>query len=298
MDEQIERFLQYIYRKNTQSEKTIEAYSRDLYQFKDYLLSQSIDSFESCDRLTFLNYLMTLNHLKASSVARKMSTYRSFYLYLAQYIGITNNPLEGVSAPKRNKKIPEFLFVEEIENFLETYDDSKDTEYRDRILFTLMYACGLRVSECVDLEWKNVDLNQRILHIRGKGDKDRIVPFYEDLVDELVQYRKRFCAKYAVDDHVFVNARGKQLTSRGIQYLMDKHAQNIGMHMKLHPHMLRHSFATHLLDNGADIRVVQELLGHASLSTTQIYTHVSTAQLVKEYQKAHPFGKKEVEMDE
>lgn len=291
MDEYIDRFLQYIYRKNSQSEKTIEAYSKDLNQFKDYLLSQSIESFEDCDRLTFLNYLVTLNHLKASSIARKMSTYRSFYLYLSQYIGITNNPIQGVTTPKKTKKIPEFLFVEEIEYFLNTYDDSKDMEYRDRILFTLMYACGLRVSECVNLEWSQVDFNQRILLIRGKGDKDRIVPFYQELTDELFEYKKKFCAKYANDDHVFVNARGNPLTSRGIQYLMDKHSRAIGMNMKLHPHMLRHSFATHLLDNGADIRVVQELLGHASLSTTQIYTHVSTSQLIKEYKKAHPFEK-------
>ena len=155
----------------------------------------------------------------------------------------------------------------------------------------MMYACGLRVSECVSLEWNQIDLNNRIVHIRGKGDKDRIVPFYKGFEDELLEYKNSFWAKYAIDDHVFVNLRGKQLTSRGIQYLMDKHAKKIGMHMKLHPHMLRHSFATHLLDNGADIRVVQELLGHSSLSTTQIYTHVTTAQLVKAYKKAHPFEK-------
>ena len=129
------------------------------------------------------------------------------------------------------------------------------------------------------------------MHIRGKGDKDRIVPFYQGFEKELLEYKNSFWSKYAVDDHVFVNLRGKQLTSRGIQYLMDKHAKAIGMHMKLHPHMLRHSFATHLLDNGADIRVVQELLGHSTLSTTQIYTHVTTAQLVKAYKKAHPFEK-------
>ena len=183
------------------------------------------------------------------------------------------------------------LLNDEIQEFLNSYNDEKDDEYRDRILFTIMYACGLRVSECVNLEWKQIDLNNRIVHIRGKGDKDRIVPFYQGFEKELLDYKNSFWSKYAVDDHVFVNLRGKQLTSRGIQYLMDKHAKAIGMHMKLHPHMLRHSFATHLLDNGADIRVVQELLGHSSLSTTQIYTHVTTAQLVKAYKKAHPFEK-------
>ena len=291
MDELIDRFLKYVYRKNTQSENTIESYRKDLIQLKEYLLSQSIESFEDCDRLTFMNYLATLSTLKTSTVARKMSVYRSFYTYLAEYMGIDTNPLIGIQAPKRKRQIPDFLFFEEIQNFLNSYDDTKEDEYRDRILFTMMYACGLRVSECVNLEWKQIDVSNRIVHIRGKGDKDRIVPFYSGFEKELLQYKNSFCAKYAKDDFVFVNLRGNQLTSRGIQYLMDKHAQKIGMHMKLHPHMLRHSFATHLLDNGADIRVVQELLGHSSLSTTQIYTHVTTAQLVKTYKSAHPFEK-------
>ena len=260
MDELIDRFLKYIYRKNTQSDKTIESYKNDLNQYKEYLLSQSIDSFESCDRLTFMNFLATLDHLKSSSIARKMSVYRSFYAYLAEYMGINENPLLGIQTPKKSKQIPDFLFVEEIQEFLNSYEDNKEDQYRDRILFTMMYACGLRVSECVSLEWNQIDFNNRIVHIRGKGDKDRIVPFYQGFEKELL-------------------------------YLMDKHAKAIGMHMKLHPHMLRHSFATHLLDNGADIRVVQELLGHSSLSTTQIYTHVTTAQLVKAYKKAHPFEK-------
>ena len=270
MDELIQRFLKYIYRKNTQSDKTIESYKNDLNQYKEYLLSQSIDSFESCDRLTFMNFLTTMDHLKTSSIARKMSVYRSFYAYLAEYMGIMENPLVGIQTPKQSKQIPDFLFIEEIQEFLNSYDDAKEDEHRDRILFTIMYACGLRVSECVNLKWTQIDINNRIVHIRGKGDKDRIVPFYQGFEKELLDYKNSFWSKYAVDDHVFVNLRGKQLTSRGIQYLMDKHAKAIGMHMKLHPHMLRHSFATHLLDNGADIRVVQELLGHSSLSTSQI----------------------------
>ena len=206
-------------------------------------------------------------------------------------MGISQNPLVGIHSPKKEKQIPDFLFIEEIQTFLNSYDDSKMDQYRDRILFTLMYACGLRVSECVNLKWKQIDLEGRIVHVHGKGDKDRIVPFFKGFEKELLQYKNTFCAKYALDDHVFVNLRGKPLSSRGIQYLMDKHAQAIGMHMKLHPHMFRHSFATHLLDNGADIRVVQELLGHSSLSTTQIYTHVTTTQLVRAYKKAHPFEK-------
>lgn len=117
------------------------------------------------------------------------------------------------------------MFVEEIQEFLNSYNDVKDDEYRDRILFTIMYACGLRVSECVNLEWKQIDLNNRIVHIRGKGDKDRIVPFYQGFEKELLEYKSKFWTKYAIDDHVFVNLKGKSLTSRGVQYLMDKHAK-------------------------------------------------------------------------
>lgn len=295
MNELVERFLQYIYRKNSQSQRTVEAYRRDLYQFVDYLDSQSITSFEDVDRLTFLNYIMTLSDLKSSSVARKISACRSFYNYLNEYIGIVNDPLNGVQSPKGTKRVPDFLFKEEIQTFLTSYDDQKEDEYRDRILFTLMYACGLRVSEICNLEWKDVDLDGRILHIRGKGDKDRIVPFFKGFDRELKKYKSTFWAKHAIFDYVFVNLRGKQLTSRGVQYLLDKHANKIGMHMKLHPHMFRHSFATHLLDNGADIRVVQELLGHSSISTTQVYTHVTFKQMQREYGKAHPLAQKGLE---
>ena len=188
MDELIDRFLKYIYRKNTQSDKTIESYKNDLNQYKEYLLSQSIDSFESCDRLTFMNFLATLDHLKSSSIARKMSVYRSFYAYLAEYMGINENPLLGIQTPKKSKQIPDFLFVEEIQEFLNSYEDNKEDQYRDRILFTMMYACGLRVSECVSLEWNQIDLNNRIVHIRGKGDKDRLVPFYQGFEKELLEY--------------------------------------------------------------------------------------------------------------
>lgn len=122
-----------------------------------------------------------MDHLKTSSIARKMSVYRSFYAYLAEYMGIMENPLVGIQTPKQSKQIPDFLFIEEIQEFLNSYDDAKEDEHRDRILFTIMYACGLRVSECVNLKWTQIDINNRIVHIRGKGDKDRIVPFIKDL---------------------------------------------------------------------------------------------------------------------
>ena len=298
MNDLIERFLKYVYRRNSQSQKTTEAYRRDLLQFKEYLDKQGIHNFEDVDRLTFMNFLMELRVLpdgsqaKNSTIARKISTYRSFYRYLNEYIGINENPMASIKTPKNKRKIPDFLFLSEIQNFLDSYDEEDPVAFRDKVMFTMMYACGLRVSELVDLKWPDVDLNQRCLRVLGKGNKERIVPFFKDFEKDLIKYRYVYYEKYEKkDDHVFISQRGKGLTARGVQFLMKKHAQEIGMDMDVHPHMFRHSFATHLLDNGADIRIVQELLGHASLSTTQIYTHVSTKQLKEAYQKAHPLAK-------
>ncbi len=222
-----------------------------------------------------------------------LSTYRSFYRYLNEYIGLDVNPLESISVPNKKRKIPDFLFINEIEYFLDSYQTEDPVGLRDQTMFTLLYACGLRVSELCALQWNQIDLNSRIVRVLGKGKKERLVPFFSGFEKQLKNYKLRYWEKYAESDFVFVNQRGKGFTSRGIQYLMQKHANEIGMHMKLHPHMFRHSFATHLLDHGADIRLVQELLGHESLSTTQIYTHVSMQKIQDEYQKAHPLAKKE-----
>lgn len=296
MKEYVERFLNYIYQKNSQSKDTYDSYKRDLVQLMDYLTSQGITSFQDADRLVFLNFISSIQlekQAKPSTIARKLSTYRSFYRYLNEYIGFDVNPLESISVPNKKRKIPDFLFINEIEYFLDSYQSEDPVGLRDQTMFTLLYACGLRVSELCTLQWNQMDLNSRIVRVLGKGKKERLVPFFSGFEKQLKKYKLRYWEKYAKSDFVFVNQRGKGFTSRGIQYLMQKHADEIGMHMKLHPHMFRHSFATHLLDHGADIRLVQELLGHESLSTTQIYTHVSMQKIKNEYQKAHPLARKE-----
>ena len=293
MKELMERFLQYVYRNNSQSQQTVDSYRRDLQQLMDYLKAQGINSFEEADRLVFLNFIAdyrTQHHAKNSTISRKLSTYRSFYRYLNEYIGIQTNPMESIKAPKNKRKIPEFLFPSEVQTFLSSFDSADDVQMRDQTMFTIMYACGLRVSEVVNLTWDQIDVQERILRIIGKGDKERIVPFFAGFEQQLSKYRLQYWEKYAKDDVVFVNQRGKKMTSRGIQYLMQKHADAINFPMTVHPHMMRHSFATHLLDNGADIRIVQELLGHSSLSTTQIYTHVSSQKLQEAYEASHPLA--------
>lgn len=294
MDDWVERFLKYVYRRNSQSQQTVDSYRRDLEQLQDFLKSQNM-TIDDADRLVFLQFMAYLRNekqVKNSTLSRKLSTYRSFYRYLNEYMGIDQNPLESIQSPKNKRNIPEFLFVDEVQYFLDSYNAADDIQLRDQTLFTLMYACGLRVSEVASLTWDQVNVDSRIVRIVGKGDKERIVPFYKGLDEQLKVYQLRFWEKYAKDNHVFVNQRGKGLTSRGIQYIMQKHANEIQMNMTVHPHMLRHSFATHLLDNGADIRVVQELLGHSSLSTTQIYTHITNSKLQEAYEKAHPFAQK------
>ena len=295
MNDLVERFLQYVFVKNTQSEQTRQSYRNDLEQLMTFFQQRNITDLEQVKRNDMMQFIAQMRMegiVKNSTISRKLSTYRSFFRYCNEYIGIQNNPMESIHSPKVSKKIPEFLFLSEIQNFLETYNLEKIDELRDKTLFTLMYACGLRVSEVVNLQWKDIDFTQNIVHITGKGNKQRIVPFFASCKTLLEDYKIRYWnVKSKQSKYVFISNRGSQMTSRGIQYVMQKHADQIGFHMKIHPHMLRHSFATHLLDNGADIRIVQELLGHASLSTTQIYTHVSSKKLQEVYESAHPLAK-------
>ena len=295
MDEQVSGFLRSVYNRKSQSMDTVEAYQRDIEQLKDYMLQNRISGFEQMDRLLFLDFLATLRKsngnqpLKNSTMSRKLSAYRSLYKYLNAVWDVEVNPLETVKSFKKEQKIPDFLFEEEVKNFLFTYDENKPLEKRDRLLFSLMYSSGLRVSEVCSLTWQDVDFSRRLLTILGKGSKERIVPFPTWLSKDLQLHG----VGKKPEDPVFTNRNGQPLTSRGVQYLMQKHADAINMHMKVHPHMLRHSFATHLLDGGADIRVVQELLGHASLSTTQIYTHVSVQKLQEVYNESFPLSRED-----
>ena len=292
MKEWKQRFLDYINQLNTGSKHTLEAYERDIDDFIAFLNEEGITSFEHTDRIVVMNYIASLRQrdgvsgaMKNTSIARKLSSLRSFYRYLNEFIGIQENPFLYVKGPKISRRIPEFLFYDEMELFLSSFDLQKDVDLRNRALFEMMYACGLRVSEIVTLRLEDIDFIDQVVHITGKGDKQRIVPFYDMAKEILLHYIEEVREKWIQKEKhsiVFINQRGKGLTTRGVQYLMQKQA---------HPHMFRHSFATHLLDNGADLRLVQELLGHSSLSTTQIYVHVSQERLKNVYIQAHPRAK-------
>lgn len=297
MKQEIDSFLAYIQAMNTGSVHTLDAYQRDIEEFARFLQEQEITGLEAVDRSVVMDYVVVLRNkagtkgsMKNSTIARKLSSLRSFFRYLNEYQGISNNPFLYFKAPKSGKRIPEFLFPDEMELFLSSFDLQEEAQLRDRALFELMYACGLRVSEICSLTLADIDFTDQIVHITGKGDKQRIVPFYDLAKKLLVRYLKTVRAHWVKEEHtyVFVNQKGKPLTSRGVQYRMQQHAQQCNLQVHIHPHMFRHSFATHLLDNGADLRFVQELLGHSSLSTTQIYVHVSQQRLKKAYLEAHP----------
>ena len=287
MEEEIAGFLSHQYASNSRSQATVQASGTDLRQYQDWLIKKNLDYLQA-DRLVLLDYLSDRRNLggdekmKNSTMCRKLSTLRGFYKYLQQEDLVHANPLGGIRSFKKEKNLPDFLFVEEMKQFLSGFDPSDPSDRRDEVLFSLIYGCGLRVSEAIALEWPDVRLDERFVRILGKGSKERIVPIPKWLVGLL----KRWQAETGGKGKLFSNKNGGPLTSRGVQYRMEVHSNKQNMPMKVHPHMLRHSYATHLLDGGADIRTVQELLGHASLSTTQIYTHVSNESLTQAYQKA------------
>ncbi len=284
---QIELFLKRQYALNSRSEASTKAQKTDLEQYQTWLEHKGLD-YQQADRLLVLEYLSDLRRLypdeplKNSTMARKLSTLKQFYKFLQMQNLVDDNPLTQIHGYKKDQKLPDYLFKEEVGQFLSGFDLAKPGDRRDRVLFALIYGCGLRVSEACGLEWSHVHLDERIVRIVGKGDKERIVPIPLWLMGLVEKWK----LESGGSGLLFKNKNGQPITARGVQYRMQVHAQKIGMPMNVHPHMLRHSYATHLLDGGVDIRTVQELLGHSALSTTQIYTHISNESLRKACAKA------------
>lgn len=272
---------------NTASENTLEAYRRDVSQFFDYLGNLDINNVDSSYAYDYLDVLYSQN-LTTRSVARKVSALRSYFKFLQQNYGVINNPFRYIKVKQRNKSLPKFLMFDEIDTLLNACGND-DLGIRNAIIIEIMYACGLRVSEVTALSIDDLDLNARSIRIIGKGNKERVVFFYDQFKNKLTDYinivRVKF-PNFESNQTLFLNSKGKPLTSRGVQYILDSVSKLTNIKHKVHPHMLRHSFATHLIDNGASLRMVQLLLGHESLSTTQIYTHVSMQKIREDYDKA------------
>ena len=294
MEKQLENFLDYIVTINSGSENTRDAYKRDLKRYIEYLKQEGIDNLDTVDRtivLGYINYLRMdkrFNKLSNRSLSRNLSSLRYFYRYLLDIKEVSSNPFLAVKIPNEKNKIPDYLFEDEIDMLLESFDLNDDFGYRDRTIFEVMDGCGLRLSELCNLKIEDIDFNNQLLSILGKGSKRRLVPFYNMIGQLLENYINNIRKKYIKEEHnfVFINRNGGKLSNRGVQYLLNKTVKKNNLPLQLSPHTLRHSFATHLLDAKVDIRIVQELLGHSNLSTTQIYTHITIDRLKENYNKA------------
>jgi len=289
------KYVDYLEAERNASPYTVRNYTTDLLGFFQFLRDRDIDSLKGVDRHVlrdYLSYLMEKGFVKAS-IARKLSAIRSFYRYLLREEIISVSPVATTSSPKLDRRLPSFLTIEEVGRLLEAPDLSTPQGLRDCALLELLYASGLRVSELVSLNLEQVNLDSNEVRVWGKGSKERIVLMGEPAARALSTYltrgRPEFLGKKGTNA-LFLNRYGGRLIERRVQRILEKYTDIAGIGRRVYPHMLRHTFATHLLDGGADLRVVQELLGHASLSSTQIYTHVSKSQAKKVYLSAHPMA--------
>ncbi|MCM3704207.1 MULTISPECIES: tyrosine recombinase XerC [Cytobacillus] len=287
-------FIEYLQIEKNYSQYTIEHYQHDIGEFFMFMSEQAISDLTKVEYQDVRIYLTNLFERKMSrkSVARKISSLRSFFKFLLREEIVADNPFALVSIPKAQKKLPEFFYEEEMKQLFEACEISTPLGQRNKALLELLYATGIRVSECSQLRLKDLDMHLSTVLVRGKGRKERYVPFgsfAQDAIDTYINHgRKELLANGNVQENLFLNARGGPLTARGIRTILDRIIEKSSLTGKIHPHMLRHTFATHLMANGADMRTVQELLGHAFLSSTQVYTHVTNEYLKKTYMAHHP----------
>lgn len=288
-------FMQYLQVEKNYSPYTVEYYQGDITEFVLFMSEQSIANFGVVEYSDVRIYLTKLFEQKLSrkSIARKISSLRSLYKFFMREQYVNNNPFAQVSIPKLEKRLPEFFYEEELDLLLNSCDDTEPIGQRNKIILELLYATGIRVSECCGIRLQDVDMELSTLLVHGKGKKERYVPFGNFAYEALEKYikfgRKEVLIKNKKEhDYLFVNFRGGPLTTRGLRNVLNSIVDKSALEGNIHPHKLRHTFATHLLNNGADMRTVQELLGHSNLSSTQVYTHVTNDYLKKMYTAHHP----------
>jgi integrase/recombinase XerD len=290
-------FLAYLEFERGLSRNTLEAYRSDLLQFGAYLRQTHTDvlAAQHSDLAGFLDTLAAGTDerpaARPATLQRKAACLRSFYRHLRRENVVTHDPTADLRAPRKSQKLPKVLSRGDVDRLLRAPKGTDPGALRDRALLELMYACGLRASEATDLEVGDVDLKVGVLRARGKGSKERLVPVGREAVNAVRVYleRGRVVLTATTDDrHLFVNRRGTGLTRQGLYKIVQRHARAVGLEDRMSPHTLRHTFATHLLAGGCDLRAVQEMLGHADIATTQIYTHLSAERLKDVYFNAHP----------
>lgn len=291
----IEEFKKYLLIEKQYSDETLKAYSEDLQHFVDFIDetgdAKSFKEIGSNDVHAYMSYLY--DRYEMTSISRMISSLRAFYNFLIKNELTDENPFAYVQLKRHPRSLPRFFYEKEMTALFEATEGDTQMLIRDRALLESLYGTGMRVSECTGLKMENVDLTNKKMLLHGKGDKDRLVPFGSYCQEALQRYfeqtRTPLMEKYHRDhDLVFVNHYGNPLTPAGVAYILKQIVKRSSLHTSIHPHELRHTFATHLMSNGADLRAVQELLGHSSLSTTQIYTHVTPEHLQRDYRKFFP----------
>ena len=285
------------------SENTIEAYLRDLKKLNEFLnissYSETIKDIKESDILDFLNYLNENFSIASASQARIISSIKQFYSFLIFENEIDQNPAELIESPKQSRKLPDVLSFEEIENILNNIDLSHEGGVRNRALLETLYSSGLRVSELINLKISAVDFNLSLIKVIGKGNKERLIPIGKDALKYIKMYKDSYRNQHELNninaDILFLNLRGKPISRIAIFQIIQDLCEKTGIKKSVSPHTFRHSFATHLLENGADLRSIQEMLGHASITTTEIYTHVESVLLKQTLELFHPAFTKSLE---
>ncbi|AOF49300.1 site-specific tyrosine recombinase XerD [Tetragenococcus halophilus] len=294
MDEQVTDYLHYLLIERGLSSNTRKSYQRDLEQYLAFLHEKEITDWQNVDRYTIVSFLQLLQNEKksAATLTRMVTSLRRFHQFLRQERYTDHDPMQHIDSPKKTQKLPDTLSLSEVERLIETPDTKKVLGIRDRTILEVMYATGLRVSELIGLKLNDLHLAMGLMQTTGKGDKERIVPLGDMAIHWLETYleeaRPILCQKHPEEEYLFVNGHGTSLSRQGIWKNLKALVLKAGIMKNVTPHTLRHSFATHLLENGADLRTVQELLGHADISTTQIYTHITKKRMTDVYKQYFP----------
>lgn len=289
------KFIDELKYEKNYSDHTTNGYLKDLYEFLEYINDKGIKKFNDItyqDLRLYINYLFNQGYSN-KTISRSISSLRSFFKYLKKEEIIDNNPCTLISNPKLDKKLPKYLNFEETERLLSALNTATKEGIRDSLILEILYSTGIRVSELVNIKFNDVSLSNKTIIVNGKGSKQRIVYFGEKCEKKLELYMKKSYNEFNVNnaEYLLLSKTGKKLNDRIVRKIIDKASSIAGIKMKISPHVLRHTFATHMLSDGADLRTVQELLGHENLSTTQIYTHLTNEEIRRVYLSAHPRAK-------
>jgi len=293
MEEYIKQFLEYLLYEKGYSENTLISYKKDFEEFINFLYCYNIRYIENIDYRILHAYIseMGKSGLKPASIERKVASIKSFFKFLVKNQIVKKNPAALISSPKKDKRLPSVLEKDEIFSLINSIPDGNAISFRNKAMIMLLYASGLRVSELCGLDLKNVDFKEGIISVVGKGNKHRILPVGNTclkVLNRYLIYRKELDNPSGDREALFLTKSGKRIQERMVRYIISAYIEALSIQKHVSPHTLRHTFATHMLENGAGIRIIQELLGHSSLSTTQVYTHLTIGKLKEDYAKHHP----------